>query len=78
MPRFKGGRDRFPALETHKQYYGSSKVLTDPWKNHNIVRGYRCSGGVMALNGINYSTGTWFTIMHDDDATAPAIHDATL
>jgi hypothetical protein len=36
-------RDR--ALETHEQYYGFSKVVIDPWKNHNIIRGYRCSGG---------------------------------
>ena len=38
-------RDRFPVLEIRKQYYGFSKVVTDPWKNHNIVRGYRCGGG---------------------------------
>ena len=38
-------RDSFPALEIRKQYYVFSKVVTDPWKNHNIVRGYRCGGG---------------------------------
>jgi hypothetical protein len=57
MPRFKKrDRDRFPALEIHEQYYGFSKVVTDPWKNHNVVRGYRCSGG--DLHGM---MGTWFT-----------------
>jgi len=34
----------FP-LEIHEQYYGFSKAVIDPWKNHNIIRGYRCSGG---------------------------------
>jgi hypothetical protein len=40
-----------------EQYYGFSKVV-DPWKNHNIVREYRCSGG--DLHGM---MGNWFTIM---------------
>lgn len=44
----------FPRL----QYYGFSKVVTDPWKNHNIVRGYRCSGS--DLHGM---MGTWFTVV---------------
>ena len=43
-------RDGFLALEIHAQYYGSSKVVTDPWKTHNIVRGYRCSGGDLHEN----------------------------
>ena len=45
LPPQNSNRDRFPALEIRKQYYGFSKVVTDPWKNHNIVRGYRCDGG---------------------------------
>ena len=41
MPRFrKRDRDRSPVLEIHEQYYGFSKVVIDPWKNHNIVREY--------------------------------------
>lgn len=44
----------FPRL----QYYGSSKVVIDPWKNHNIVRGFRCSGG-----DLYRMMGTWFIIV---------------
>jgi hypothetical protein len=60
MPRFKK-RDR--ALEIHEQYYGSSKGVIDPWKNHNIVRGYRCS---VRNDGKSVHR-------HDEDAASPSV-----
>ncbi len=53
----------FSALEIHEHYYGFSRVVIDPWKNHNNVRGYRCSGD--DLHGM---VGTWFTVMDEDAA----------
>ncbi len=48
----------FSALEIHEPYYGFSKVVINPWKNQNNVRGYRCSG-----NDLHGMVGTWFTVM---------------